>query len=135
MVSVPHSLTARLQPPAPRSAPPTLPATSTHTHDHLRHPCRRETKGNKAKEAKEAKGKQAKEAKEAQEAKEDTLVAMRLSSELAVRVLLLVYDAGWEPEFDDRFPEQPLPLAVANRFWNDVYWTAREANNGFGTPL
>ena len=59
---------------------------------------------------------------------------MGLSSELAVRVLLLVYDAGWEPEFDDRFPERPLPLAVANRFWNGVYWTARAANDGFGTP-
>ncbi len=53
---------------------------------------------------------------------------------MAVRVLLLVYDAGWETEFDDRFPERPLPLAVANRFWNGVYWTARAANDGFGTP-
>ena len=59
---------------------------------------------------------------------------MGLSGELAVRVLLLVYDAGREPEFDDRFPERPLPLAVAARFWNRAYWEARAANDGFNQP-
>ena len=60
--------------------------------------------------------------------------SMEFSLALAARAFLLAYDAGWEPEFDGRFPERPLPLAVAARFWNRAYWEARAANDGFNQP-
>ena len=65
----------------------------------------------------------------------ELLAKMQISEEIRIRIFLLAYDPGWEYGLDERPPERPLPLAVASRLWNRVYWLARWSNDGFGPDL